>query len=47
MWVLVIRRGDRWMRPRPRTVLQAGDVIIASGYAGGEEDFRRLVSGEK
>ena len=43
MWVLVIRRGDRWMRPRPRTVIQAGDVIIASGYAEGEEDFRRLV----
>lgn len=43
MWVLVIRRGDRWMRPRPRTVIQAGDVIIASGYAEGEEDFRRLI----
>jgi len=43
MWVLVIRRGERWMRPRPRTVIQAGDVIIASGYAEGEEDFRRLV----
>jgi len=43
MWVLVIRRGDRWMRPRPRTVIQAGDIIIASGYAEGEEDFRSLV----
>ena len=43
MWVLVIRRGDRWMRPRTRTIIQAGDVIIASGYAEGEEDFRRLI----
>ncbi len=43
MWVLVIRRGDRWMRPRPGTRIQAGDVIIASGYADGEEDFRRLI----
>ena len=43
MWVLVIRRGERWMRPRPRTVIQAGDMIIASGYAEGEEDFRRLI----
>jgi len=46
MWVLVVRRGDRWMRPRPGTVLQAGDVIIASGYAEGEEDFKELVGGE-
>jgi uncharacterized protein with PhoU and TrkA domain len=46
MWVLVVRRGDRWMRPRPQTILQAGDVIIASGYAEGEEDFKELVGGE-
>lgn len=46
MWVLVIRRGDRWIRPRPRTVIQAGDVIIASGYADGEEDLKKLMSEE-
>ncbi len=46
MWVLVIRRGDSWIRPRPRTMIQAGDVIIASGYAEGEEDLKKLVSGE-
>lgn len=46
MWVLVVRRGDKWMRPRHQTVLQAGDVIIASGYAEGEEDFKELVGGE-
>lgn len=45
MWVLVVRRRDMWMRPRPGTVLQAGDVIIASGYAEGEEDFMKLVGG--
>ena len=45
MWVLVIRRGDRWMRPRPYTVIQAGDVIVTSGYAEGEEDLRNLISG--
>jgi len=44
MWVIVLRRGERWVRPHPRTVIQAGDVIIASGYAEGEEDFRRLAS---
>jgi len=42
MWVLVLRRGDRWMRPRPSTVIQAGDIIVASGYAEGEEDFKSL-----
>ena len=45
MWVLVVRRGERWIRPRPETVLQVGDVIIASGYAEGEEDFMKLVGG--
>ncbi len=44
MWVIVLRRGDRWMRPYPGSVIKAGDVIIASGYAEGEEDLRRLAS---
>jgi uncharacterized protein with PhoU and TrkA domain len=45
MWVLVVKRGDRWIRPRPDLVLQVGDVVIASGYAEGEEDFQGLVNG--
>jgi len=47
MWVLAVRRGDRWMRPRPDTVIEAGDVLIASGYAEGEEDLRKLASSER
>lgn len=46
MWVLVVKRGDRWIRPRPDLVLHVGDVVIASGYAEGEEDFQGLVSGK-
>ncbi|MEE8355527.1 MAG: PhoU domain-containing protein [Candidatus Bathyarchaeia archaeon] len=46
MWVLVVKRGDRWIRPRPDLVLQLGDVVIASGYAEGEADFQGLVSGK-
>ena len=42
MWVIVLRRGDRWMRPYPGSVIKVGDVIIASGYAEGEEDLKRL-----
>jgi uncharacterized protein with PhoU and TrkA domain len=44
MWVLVIRRGNRWLRPRPTTKLQAGDVVVASGYAEGEDDLKNLLS---
>jgi uncharacterized protein with PhoU and TrkA domain len=46
MWVLVIRRGNNWMRPRPETILLPGDVVLASGYSEGEEDFQRLLSGK-
>lgn len=45
MWVLVIRRGKRWLRPRPSTLIKAGDVLIASGYAQGVEDLKQLVAG--
>jgi uncharacterized protein with PhoU and TrkA domain len=46
MWVLVIRRGDNWIRPSPNTILRAGDIIISSGYKEGEEDFVQLLSGK-
>lgn len=45
MWVLVIRRGPLWIRPKPSTMILPGDVIIASGYSEGEEDFKQLVEG--
>jgi len=44
-WVLAIKRGDKWIRPKASTMLQVGDQVIASGYADGEEDFRQLLSG--
>jgi uncharacterized protein with PhoU and TrkA domain len=44
MWVLVIRRGKRWLRPKPNTMIKAGDVLIAAGYAEGVADLKRLVS---
>ena len=45
MWVLVIRRGKYWLRPRPDTVIKVGDILIAAGYAEGEADFETLASG--
>lgn len=47
MWVLVIRRGTKWIRPKPDVIMEAGDILIASGYAEGEEDLTRLASGKK
>jgi uncharacterized protein with PhoU and TrkA domain len=45
MWILVIRRGKYWLRPRPDTVIKTGDILLASGYAEGESDFEALASG--
>lgn len=47
MWILVIKRGDRWIRPRPNARIKTGDILIASGYAEGEKDFKRLISGKE
>ncbi|MEM3458245.1 MAG: TrkA C-terminal domain-containing protein [Candidatus Bathyarchaeia archaeon] len=44
MWVLAIRRGDKCIRPRPESKIEVGDVLIASGYAGGEDDLKKLAS---
>ena len=46
MWVLVIRRGNKWIKPKPTLILQAGDTLIAAGYSEGEEDFKQLVMGD-
>jgi uncharacterized protein with PhoU and TrkA domain len=46
MWVLAIRRGNRWLRPRASTVIKAGDILIAAGYAEGEADFESLTTGK-
>jgi len=44
MWILAIRKGNKCIRPKPGTRIEAGDVLIASGYADGEEDLKRLAS---
>jgi uncharacterized protein with PhoU and TrkA domain len=47
MWVLAVRRGDKWIRPKPDTIIEHGDVLIASGYTEGEEDLKKLASDER
>ena len=44
MLVLVIKRGGKYIRPRADTKIQAGDILIASGYAEGADDLRKLAS---
>jgi uncharacterized protein with PhoU and TrkA domain len=44
MWILAIRRGNVWLRPKPNTTIEPNDVLIASGYAEGEEDLETLAS---
>ena len=45
----ICHRGGKhpkdWLRPKPETVILAQDVLIASGYADGEEDLLHLASG--
>ncbi len=47
MWILAIKRGKKCIRPKPETKIEAGDVLIASGYAEGEDDLRKLASGSE
>jgi uncharacterized protein with PhoU and TrkA domain len=44
MWVLVIKRNDKCLRPRGDSTIAAGDVLVASGYAEGADDLKRLAS---
>jgi len=47
MWVLAVKRGDKWIRPKPDTVIEAGDLLIASGYTEGGDDLKKLASNER
>jgi uncharacterized protein with PhoU and TrkA domain len=42
MWILAIRRGNKSIRPKPDSKIEAGDVLIASGYAEGVESLKKL-----
>ncbi|MGB9740424.1 MAG: potassium channel family protein [Candidatus Bathyarchaeia archaeon] len=44
MWILAIRKGDRCVRPRSDSKIEVGDILIASGYAEGVDDLKKLAS---
>ncbi len=47
MWILAIRRGNTWLRPKPNIIIEQNDILIASGYAEGEEDLEKLATSNK
>lgn len=47
MWVLVIKRGEKPIRPKGDSRIEAGDILIASGYAKGINALRKLASPEE
>jgi len=47
MWVLAIKRADKTLRPKADTKIQLGDILIASGYADGVSDLKKLASPEQ
>lgn len=44
MWIYAIKRGEKSMRPKPGSKIQLGDILIASGYAEGVQDLKKLAS---
>ena len=44
MWVLVIKRDAKCLRPRADSRIQAKDTLVASGYAEGADDLKKLAS---
>ena len=47
MWVLAIKRGDKTLRPKSDSKILLGDILIASGYADGVQDLKKLASPEE
>jgi uncharacterized protein with PhoU and TrkA domain len=44
MLVLVIKREERCIRPRGESKIQAGDILVASGYAEGADALKKIAS---
>jgi uncharacterized protein with PhoU and TrkA domain len=47
MWVLVIKRGEKPIRPKGDSRIEAGDILVASGYAKGINALQTLASPEE
>lgn len=47
MWILAIKRAGKTLRPKADFKIQLGDILIASGYADGVADLKKLGSPEE
>ena len=47
MWILVIKRDGKPLRPKGDSRIESGDILIASGYAKGVDTLRKLASPEE
>ena len=47
MWILAIKRAEKTLRPKADSKIQLGDILIASGYAEGVADLKKLGSPEE
>jgi uncharacterized protein with PhoU and TrkA domain len=47
MWILAIKRAEKTLRPKADAKFQLGDILIASGYAEGVQDLKKLASPEQ
>jgi uncharacterized protein with PhoU and TrkA domain len=47
MCILAIKRAEKTLRPKADSKIQLGDILIASGYAEGVADLKKLASPEE
>ncbi len=47
MWVLLIKRSGKHLRPKGYSTIQEGDVLLSSGPADGVDKLRHLASPEQ
>jgi uncharacterized protein with PhoU and TrkA domain len=45
IWIVAVKRGERWIRAKPDTIVEIGDILVASVYSEGVDDFISMVKG--
>jgi len=45
VWIVAVKRGERWIRAKPDTIVEVGDILVASVYSEGVDDFISMVKG--
>jgi uncharacterized protein with PhoU and TrkA domain len=45
IWIVAVKRGERWIRAKSDTIVEVGDILVASVYSEGVDDFISMVKG--